>query len=105
MKKIHLAIVPLCLFLSGLGLIKGYTKNTGISQQIMENVEALTSDEMEEPEDPKFPTPTGYFVFHMPQFNKWGDTTGLCYSHCTAFYEGTGNSSECHSHGPSSCCH
>lgn len=86
------------IILCGVGVINGYTTNANVSNLVMDNVEALT-------EIPEELVPMGYFVFHMPQFNKYGQTTGLCSASCSPMYNSRGNSSKCHSHGYNFCCH
>ena len=70
-------------------------KNT-YNSLIIENIEALT-------EDIELPEPKGYYVFHMPQFDKNGSPTGKCMASCSPMFQYPGNSSTCHAHGYNYC--
>ena len=54
-------------------------KNT-YNSLIIENIEALT-------EDIELPEPKGYYVFHMPQFDKNGSPTGKCMASCSPMFQ------------------
>ena len=68
-------------------------KTATTNASVLANVEALTSGD---------DAPVKYFVFHMPVFDKNGNTTGECRADCPIHNNGTEDTS--HSHGPKRCC-
>ena len=95
MKKLIVATAIAVFAGAGIMLALRMGESKDLSPLQMENIDALTQSESADENN--------YYVFHMPQFDKHGNTTGKCTASCQ--YSKNGNNSTCHSHGAKECCH